>query len=210
MFDDAPIDQAIEGIVNGIFFNQGHVCCAGSRLLVQESIHDEVIDRLKTRLSTLRLGDPLDKNTDIGAINSAEQLERIRELSDVGEAEGAERWTAACTIPENGFWFAPTIFTNVSTSHRIAREEIFGPVLSVLTFRTPAEAIAKANNTPYGLSAGIWTDKAAAGSPPWPTSSAPASCGPTRSTGSTRPARSVATRSPATAARVAATASPRT
>ena len=130
VFDDAPIDQAIEGIVNGIFFNQGHVCCAGSRLLVQESIHDEVIDRLKTRLSTLRLGDPLDKNTDIGAINSAEQLERIRELSDVGEAEGAERWTAACTIPENGFWFAPTIFTNVSTSHRIAREEIFGPVLS--------------------------------------------------------------------------------
>ena len=159
MFDDAPIDQAIEGIVNGIFFNQGHVCCAGSRLLVQESIHDEVVDRLKTRLSTLRLGDPLDKNTDIGAINSAEQLERIRELSDVGEAEGAERWTAACTIPENGFWYAPTIFTNVSTSHRIAREEIFGPVLSVLTFRTPAEAIAKANNTPYGLSAGIWTDK---------------------------------------------------
>ncbi|KQT02449.1 aldehyde dehydrogenase family protein [Cellulomonas sp. Leaf395] len=159
VFDDAPIDQAIEGIVNGIFFNQGHVCCAGSRLLVQESIHDEVIDRLKTRLSTLRLGDPLDKNTDIGAINSAEQLERIRTLSDVGEAEGAQRWTAACTIPENGFWFAPTIFTNVSTSHRIAREEIFGPVLSVLTFRTPAEAVAKANNTPYGLSAGIWTDK---------------------------------------------------
>lgn len=159
VFDDAPIDQAIEGIVNGIFFNQGHVCCAGSRLLVQESIHDEVVDRLKNRLSTLRLGDPLDKNTDIGAINSAEQLERIRTLSDIGEAEGAERWTAACTIPENGFWYAPTIFTNVSTSHRIAREEIFGPVLSVLTFRTPAEAIAKANNTPYGLSAGIWTDK---------------------------------------------------
>src|SRR6478735_9366675 len=159
VFDDAPIDQAIEGIVNGIFFNQGHVCCAGSRLLVQESVHDEVIDRLKNRLSTLRLGDPLDKNTDIGAINSAEQLERIRTLSDIGEAEGADRWTAACTIPENGFWYAPTIFTNVSTSHRIAREEIFGPVLSVLTFRTPAEAIAKANNTPYGLSAGIWTDK---------------------------------------------------
>src|SRR5918993_476761 len=159
VFEDAPIDQAIEGIVNGIFFNQGHVCCAGSRLLVQESIHDDVVERLKTRLSTLRLGDPLDKNTDIGAINSAEQLERIRELSDVGEAEGAERWTAACTIPENGFWYAPTIFTNVSTSHRIAREEIFGPVLSVLTFRTPSEAIAKANNTPYGLSAGIWSDK---------------------------------------------------
>ncbi|WP_426594627.1 aldehyde dehydrogenase family protein [Cellulomonas sp. McL0617] len=159
VFDDAPIDQAIEGIVNGIFFNQGHVCCAGSRLLVQESVHEEVVSRLKDRLSTLRLGDPLDKNTDIGAINSAEQLERIRTLSDIGEAEGADRWTAACEIPANGFWFAPTIFDNVSTSHRIAREEIFGPVLSVLTFRTPAEAIAKANNTPYGLSAGIWTDK---------------------------------------------------
>ncbi|MGV8884054.1 MAG: aldehyde dehydrogenase family protein [Microbacteriaceae bacterium] len=159
VFDDAPIDQAIEGIVNGIFFNQGHVCCAGSRLLVQENVHDEVVDRLKARLSTLRMGDPLDKNTDIGAINSREQLDRIRELSDIGDAEGAERWTAACDIPENGFWFAPTIFTNVSTSHRIARDEIFGPVLSVLTFRTPAEAIAKANNTPYGLSAGIWSDK---------------------------------------------------
>ncbi|MEO6200076.1 MAG: aldehyde dehydrogenase family protein [Cryobacterium sp.] len=159
VFDDAPIDQAIEGIVNGIFFNQGHVCCAGSRLLVQESIHDEVLDRLKGRISTLRLGDPLDKNTDIGAINSAAQLKRITELTAMGEQEGAERWTADCAIPENGFWFAPTIFTNVSTSHRIARDEIFGPVLSVLTFRTPAEAIAKANNTPYGLSAGIWTDK---------------------------------------------------
>ena len=159
VFDDAPIEQAVEGIVNGIFFNQGHVCCAGSRLLVQESIHDEVIDRLKTRLSTLRLGDPLDKNTDIGAINSAAQLARIRELSDIGEAEGAERWTAECEIPEQGFWFAPTIFTGVETSHRIAREEVFGPVLSVLTFRTPDEAVAKANNTPYGLSAGIWSDK---------------------------------------------------
>ncbi|GAA4350266.1 aldehyde dehydrogenase family protein [Microbacterium rhizosphaerae] len=159
VFDDAPIDQAVEGIVNGIFFNQGHVCCAGSRLLVQESIHDEVMDRLKNRLSTLRLGDPLDKNTDIGAINSAEQLQRIRELSDIGEQEGAERWTADCVIPDRGFWFAPTIFTNVQTSHRIARDEVFGPVLSVLTFRTPAEAIEKANNTPYGLSAGIWTDK---------------------------------------------------
>ncbi|HEU5222776.1 MAG TPA: aldehyde dehydrogenase family protein [Candidatus Lumbricidophila sp.] len=159
VFDDAPIDQAIEGIVNGIFFNQGHVCCAGSRLLVQESVHDEVVDRLKRRLSTLRLGDPLDKNTDIGAINSREQLDRIRELTAVGEAEGAERWSPACVIPENGFWFAPTIFTGVETSHRIARDEIFGPVLSVLTFRTPAEAVAKANNTPYGLSAGIWTDK---------------------------------------------------
>jgi acyl-CoA reductase-like NAD-dependent aldehyde dehydrogenase len=159
VFDDAPIDQAIEGIINGIFFNQGHVCCAGSRLLVQESIHEDVVDRLKQRLTTLRLGDPLDKNTDIGAINSAEQLERIRALSDIGEAEGAERWTAPCVIPENGFWFAPTIFDNVQTSATIAREEIFGPVLSVLTFRTPAEAIAKANNTPYGLSAGIWSDK---------------------------------------------------
>ena len=159
VFDDAPIDEAVEGIVNGIFFNQGHVCCAGSRLLVQENIHDEVVDRLKQRLSTLRLGDPLDKNTDIGAINSSEQLARIRELSDIGEVEGAERWTADCAIPENGFWFAPTIFDNVSTSSRIAREEIFGPVLSVLTFRTPAEAISKANNTPYGLSAGIWSDK---------------------------------------------------
>ncbi|WP_375384888.1 aldehyde dehydrogenase family protein [uncultured Microbacterium sp.] len=159
VFDDAPIDQAIEGIVNGIFFNQGHVCCAGSRLLVQESVHDEVVDRLKERLSTLRLGDPLDKNTDIGAINSREQLDRIRELSHAGEAEGAERWSAPCVIPDNGFWFVPTIFTNVQTSHRIAREEIFGPVLSVLSFRTPAEAVAKANNTPYGLSAGIWSDK---------------------------------------------------
>jgi len=157
VFDDAPIDQAIEGIVNGIFFNQGHVCCAGSRLLVQENIHDEVVDRLKSRLSTLRLGDPLDKNTDIGAINSRAQLDRIRELSDIGEAEGAERWTAKCDIPENGFWFAPTIFTNVQASNRIARDEVFGPVLSVLTFRTPAEAVTKANNTPYGLSAGIWS-----------------------------------------------------
>lgn len=159
VFDDAPLDQAVEGIVNGIFFNQGHVCCAGSRLLVQENVHDEVLDRLKARLGTLRLGDPLDKNTDIGAINSREQLDRIRELSDVGEAEGAERWTAPCSIPAEGFWFAPTIFDGVSPSSRIAREEIFGPVLSVLTFRTPAEAIAKANNTPYGLSAGIWSDK---------------------------------------------------
>ncbi len=159
VFDDAPIDQAIEGIVNGIFFNQGQVCCAGSRLLVQESIHDEVVERLKSRLSTLRVGDPLDKNTDIGAINSASQLGRMRELSDIGEQEGATRWSPDSNLPQQGFWFPPTIFTNVSTSHRIARDEIFGPVLSVLTFRTPAEAIAKANNTPYGLSAGIWSDK---------------------------------------------------
>ncbi|MFF4221097.1 aldehyde dehydrogenase family protein [Streptomyces nondiastaticus] len=159
VFDDAPIDQAVEGIVNGIFFNQGQVCCAGSRLLVQESIHDELLDSLKRRLSTLRLGDPLDKNTDIGAINSAEQLARITELADSGEAEGAERWAPACELPENGFWFRPTLFTGVTQAHRIAREEIFGPVLSVLTFRTPGEAVAKANNSQYGLSAGIWTEK---------------------------------------------------
>ncbi len=159
VFDDAPLDQAIEGIVGGIFFNQGHVCCAGSRLLVQENVYDDVIERLKSRMSTLRLGDPLDKNTDVGAINSAVQLARIKELSAVGDAEGAERWSAPCDIPDNGFWFAPTIFTGVTQAHRIAREEIFGPVLSVLTFRTPAEAIEKANNTPYGLSAGVWTEK---------------------------------------------------
>jgi acyl-CoA reductase-like NAD-dependent aldehyde dehydrogenase len=160
IFDDAAIDQAIEGIVSGIFFNQGHVCCAGSRLLVQENIHDDVVHRLQRRLSTLRLGDPLDKNTDIGAVNSKAQLERITELVGSGEGEGATRWTSACAIPEKGFWFAPTVFTDVHTSHRIAREEIFGPVLSVMTFRTPEEAVAKANNTPYGLSAGIWTEKA--------------------------------------------------
>ncbi len=159
VFDDAPIDQAIEGIVNGVYFNQGHVCCAGSRLLVQESIADEVLDSLKRRLGTLRLGDPLDKNTDIGAINSAEQLARITALSEAGDAEGAHRWSPECTLPDRGFWFPPTVFTDVSQAHRIAREEIFGPVLSVLTFRTPAEAVEKANNTPYGLSAGIWTDK---------------------------------------------------
>ncbi len=159
VFDDAALDQAVEGIVTGIFFNQGHVCCAGSRLLVQESIADDLLERLKRRMSTLRLGDPLDKNTDVGAINSAAQLARIRELSAVGEAEGAERWSPDCDLPSNGFWFAPTVFTGVSQAHRIAREEIFGPVLSVLTFRTPAEAVEKANNTPYGLSAGIWTEK---------------------------------------------------
>jgi aldehyde dehydrogenase (NAD+) len=159
VFDDAPIDQAVEGIVQGVFFNQGHVCCAGSRLLVQESVHDEVIASLQRRIGTLRLGDPLDKNTDIGAINSAEQLARIRELSDVGEAEGASRWQPACELPERGYWFPPTVFTDVSPAHRIARDEVFGPVLSVLTFRTPDEAVAKANNTTYGLSAGIWTEK---------------------------------------------------
>jgi acyl-CoA reductase-like NAD-dependent aldehyde dehydrogenase len=160
IFDDAAIDQAVEGIVNGIFFNQGHVCCAGSRLLVQENIHDDVLQRLQRRLATLRLGDPLDKNTDIGAVNSRAQLERIQEITDSGVHEGAARWSPACEIPTKGFWFPPTVFTDVQTSHRIAREEIFGPVLSVLTFRTPEEAIQKANNTPYGLSAGIWTEKA--------------------------------------------------
>ncbi len=159
IFDDAPIDQAVEGIVNGIFFNQGHVCCAGSRLLVQESVAEEVIFSLRRRLKTLRVGDPLDKNTDVGAINSAEQLARIRELSDIGESEGAVRWSPPCELPDRGFWFPPTIFTDVSPAHRIARDEIFGPVLSVLTFRTPDEAVAKANNTPYGLSAGVWSDK---------------------------------------------------
>ena len=159
VFDDAPIDQAVEGIVQGIFFNQGHVCCAGSRLLVQESVHDEVIASLQRRIGTLRVGDPLDKNTDIGAINSAEQLARIRELSDYGETEGATRWQPACDLPDRGYWFPPTIFTDVSPAHRIAREEVFGPVLSVLTFRTPDEAVAKANNSTYGLSAGIWSEK---------------------------------------------------
>ncbi|WP_248964735.1 aldehyde dehydrogenase family protein [Sphaerisporangium perillae] len=159
VFEDAALDQAVEGIVNGIFFNQGHVCCAGSRLLVQESIETELLDALKRRLATLRLGDPLDKNTDIGAINSAAQLAKITSLSEAGEQEGAERWSPSCPIPEKGFWFPPTLFTGVAQSHRIAREEIFGPVLSVLTFRTPAEAVEKANNSPFGLSAGVWTEK---------------------------------------------------
>jgi aldehyde dehydrogenase (NAD+) len=159
VFDDAPIDEAVEGIVNGIFFNQGHVCCAGSRLLVQESVAEELLERLRRRMATLRVGDPLDKNTDVGAINSAEQLAKIRALSDAGEAEGAERWSPPCELPDRGFWFPPTVFTGVSLSHRIAREEIFGPVLAALTFRTPAEAVEKANNTPFGLSAGVWTEK---------------------------------------------------
>ncbi|QOC93708.1 aldehyde dehydrogenase family protein [Micromonospora craniellae] len=159
VFDDAPVDQAVEGIVNGIFFNQGHVCCAGSRLLVQESVAEQVLESLKRRMALLRVGDPLDKNTDIGAINSAAQLARIHELTEAGAAEGAQRWSPPCELPDRGFWFTPTIFTGVTQAHRIAREEIFGPVLSVLTFRTPAEAVEKANNTPYGLSAGIWTDK---------------------------------------------------
>jgi acyl-CoA reductase-like NAD-dependent aldehyde dehydrogenase len=159
VFDDAPLDQAVEGIVNGIYFNQGEVCCAGSRLLAQESIVEPLIDKLKDRLSTIRVGDPLDKNTDVGAINSRQQLEKITELVAAGRAEGAEMYQPACDLPERGYFFRPTRFTNGAQSHRIAREEIFGPVLSVLTFRTPEEAIDKANNTPYGLSAGIWTDK---------------------------------------------------
>jgi aldehyde dehydrogenase (NAD+) len=159
VFDDAALDQAVEGIVNGIYFNQGHVCCAGSRLLVQESIYEPLLEKLKRRLTTLRVGDPLDKNTDVGAINSKAQLEKIAELVASGEAEGAEIFQPECRLPERGYWFVPTLFTNVAQSYRIAQEEIFGPVLSVLTFRTPEEAIEKANNTPYGLSAGVWTEK---------------------------------------------------
>ncbi len=159
VFEDAPLDQAIEGIVNGIYFNQGHVCCAGSRLLVQESIFEPLLDKLKERLQTLRVGDPLDKNTDVGAINSRQQLQKIQELVESGIEEGAEIYQPECALPERGFWFRPTLFTGVSQSHRIAREEIFGPVLSILTFRTPEEAVEKANNTPYGLSAGVWTEK---------------------------------------------------
>jgi aldehyde dehydrogenase (NAD+) len=159
IFDDAPVDQAIEGIINGIFFNQGHVCCAGSRLLVQESIADRLLTKLKRRLATLRLGDPLDKNTDIGAINSRDQLDKIKRLVGIGVDEGAVLYQAPCEIPDRGFFFPPTVFTGVSQSHRIAQEEIFGPVLSVMTFRTPEEAVEKANNTPYGLSAGVWTEK---------------------------------------------------
>ena len=159
VFDDCALDQAVEGIVNGIYFNQGHVCCAGSRLLVQESIHDQLVRKLKRRMATLRVGDPLDKNTDIGAINSKAQLDRITELVQSGTEEGAEIYQPPCRLPEKGWWFAPTVFTNVAQSHRIAQEEIFGPVLSVLTFRTPDEAVEKANNTMYGLSAGVWTEK---------------------------------------------------
>jgi len=159
VFDDCALDQAVEGIVNGIYFNQGHVCCAGSRLLAQESIYEPLVEKLKKRLETLRVGDPLDKNTDVGAINSKLQLERITELVEAGKEEGAEIFQPPCRLPEKGYWFAPTVFTNVAQSYRIAQEEIFGPVLSVLTFRTPEEAVEKANNTPYGLSAGVWTEK---------------------------------------------------
>ena len=159
VFEDAPLDQAVEGVINGIFFNQGEVCCAGSRLFVQESIAEPFIERLKDRLSTLRVGDPLDKNTDVGAINSRAQLEKIEELVASGVDEGAELFQPACELPDRGFWYPPTVFTNVAQSFRIAQEEIFGPVLSVMTFRTPAEALDKANNTAYGLSAGVWTEK---------------------------------------------------
>ena len=209
IFDDAALDQAVEGIVNGIYFNQGHVCCAGSRLLVQESIYEPVIEKLKRRLTTLRVGDPLDKNTDVGAINSRQQLEKIEELVASGEEEGAEIYQPPCRLPEKGYWFVPTVFTNVAQSYRIAQEEIFGPVLSVLTFRTPDEAVEKANNTPYGLSAGVWTEKGsrilsmASGS-------RPASSGRTPTTGSIRRRRSAATRSPDSAAKAASTGSSRT
>ena len=161
VFEDAAIDEAVEGIVNGIFFNQGHVCCAGSRLIVQENVADEILEKLKKRMSLIRVGDPMDKNTDLGAINSKEQLNKIHEISNSGDAEGANRWSPEVKLPTKGYWYPPTIFTGVSQSHRIAREEIFGPVLSVLTFRTPGEAIEKANNSMYGLSAGIWSDKGA-------------------------------------------------
>ena len=161
VFEDAAIDEAVEGIINGIFFNQGHVCCAGSRLIIQENVADEVLEKLKKRMSLIRVGDPMDKNTDLGAINSKEQLNKIEEISKTGDAEGANRWSPDVKLPTKGFWYPPTIFTGVTQSHRIAKEEIFGPVLSVLTFRTPSEAIEKANNTMYGLSAGIWSDKGA-------------------------------------------------
>jgi aldehyde dehydrogenase (NAD+) len=159
VFDDAPLDQAVEGVVNGIYFNQGHVCCAGSRLLVQESINEIFIRKLRDRIQSLILGNPLDKNTDIGAVNSKSQLDTINKYIDIGKNEGAEIFQLNCTIPDKGFWCPPTLFTNVSQSHVIAQEEIFGPVLAIQTFRTIDEAITKANNTPYGLSAGVWTDK---------------------------------------------------
>ena len=159
IFEDAPIDQAVEGIVNGIFFNQGHVCCAGSRLFVQESVAENVISKLKDRMDTLIVGNPLDKNTDIGAINSKTQLERIKMYVDIGQKEGGQIFQPSCSLPEKGYWYAPTLFTDVSQSHRVVQEEIFGPVLAIQTFRTVDEVIAKANNTPYGLSGGVWTDK---------------------------------------------------
>ena len=161
IFADAAIDQAVEGIVNGIFFNQGHVCCAGSRLLVQESVADEVIGKLKDRMETLIVGDPLDKNTDIGAINSKMQLEKIESYLDIGRQEGGDIYQSSCRVPQRGYWCRPTLFTGVSQSNRVVQEEIFGPVLAIQTFRRFDEAITKANNTPYGLSGGVWTDKGA-------------------------------------------------
>ncbi|HEY1662929.1 MAG TPA: aldehyde dehydrogenase family protein [Verrucomicrobiae bacterium] len=159
LFEDAPIDQAIEGVITGIYFNQGHVCCAGSRLFVQEGIYGTVIKKLRDRIQTLRVGDPLDKNTDIGAINSRPQLKKIRDLVQSGVDEGAQLTQSSCPLPAKGYWFPPTFLTGVTHAHRVAQEEIFGPVLSVMTFRTPEEAFERANNTPYGLSAGVWTDK---------------------------------------------------
>jgi aldehyde dehydrogenase (NAD+) len=159
IFEDAPIDQAVEGIINAIFFNQGHVCCAGSRLFVQESVYDEVLEKLKHRMNSLNVGDPLDKNTDVGAINSKSQLQTINRYLDLGQKEGAAMYQNNCVLPKKGFWCRPTLFENVSQSHRIAQEEIFGPVLAIQTFRTEKEVITKANNTPFGLSAGVWTDK---------------------------------------------------
>ncbi len=161
IFEDAAIDQAVEGIIDGIFFNQGHVCCAGSRLFVQESVAETVISKLKDRMESLIVGDPLDKNTDIGAINSKMQLDKIKMYVDIGKKEGASIHQSSCRLPEKGYWYAPTIFTDVSQSHRIVQEEIFGPVLAIQTFRTVDEVITKANNTPYGLSGGVWTDKGA-------------------------------------------------
>ena len=159
VFEDAPIDQAVEGVIGGIFFNQGHVCCAGSRLLVQEGIYRTVLRKLRDRIATLRVGDPMDKNTDIGAINSRPQLDKIQSLVDAGVAEGGELIQPRCALPARGYWFPPSLITGVTASHRVAQEEIFGPVLSVMTFRTPEEALERANNTPFGLSAGVWTDK---------------------------------------------------
>ena len=161
IFEDATIDQAVEGIINGIYFNQGHVCCAGSRLLVQESVEEEVVTKLKARMESLIVGDPLDKNTDIGAINSKAQCDRIRDYLKIGEEEGAELFQTQCSVPERGYWIRPSFFTKVAQSHRIVQEEIFGPVLAIQTFRTLNEALEKANNTPYGLSGGVWTDKGA-------------------------------------------------
>jgi len=161
VFEDAAIDQAVEGVVRGIFFNQGHVCCAGSRLLLHESIHDLFVEKLRARMARIRVGDPMDKNTDMGAINSQAQLARIQQLVQSGRDEGCTLFQPACALPAKGWWFPPSVFTGVSLSHRVAREEIFGPVLAVMTFRTPEEAVEKANNTSYGLSAGIWTDKGA-------------------------------------------------